>query len=117
MILIATNDLFFRVKIEEVAKQKNVKIKFIENSKEVENTSLLIVDLNFDKFPAEAIRKIKQENPGIYIIGYLSHVQTKLKEDVLRAGCDEVIPRSQFSVKLGDILVNAARNPLLSSSE
>ena len=104
MILIATNDLFFRAKIEEVAKQKNVGIKFIENVEEVKSTKTLIIDLNFEKFSSEVIKKIKQENPNIHIIGYLSHVQTKLKEEAMRAGCDEVMPRSQFSAKLGDIL-------------
>ena len=104
MIAIATNDLFFRVKIEEVAKQKNVGIKFVENPEEVKDTNLLIIDLNFEKFPIESIKKLKKENPNIHIIGYLSHVQTKLKEEAMRAGCDEVMPRSQFSAKLGDIL-------------
>ena len=104
MILIATNDLFFRVKIEEVAKQKNIEVKFVEEKYEIENTSLLIVDLNFDKFSADKIKSIKQENPEMRIIGYLSHVQKELREAALRAGCDEVMPRSQFSKNLAEIL-------------
>ncbi len=58
MILIATNDLFFRAKIEEVAKQKNVKVEFVDGSSRIRNAKLLIIDLNFDKFPSEIIRKI-----------------------------------------------------------
>ena len=111
MILVATNDLFFRTKIEEVAKQTDVKISFVQNFDEVlykatkNDCNLLIVDLNFEEFdPIESIRKLKIFQPHIHVIGYLSHVQTELKENALRIGCDEVLPRSQFSRNLSEIL-------------
>ena len=107
MILIATNDLFFRAKIEEVAKQKNVKIYFVENFDQIidKDPKILIIDLNFEDFgPIECIKKLKKFQPHIHIIGYLSHIQTELKQKSIYAGCDEVMPRSQFSAKLGDIL-------------
>ena len=108
MILVATDDLFFRTKIEEVAKQKNVNIAFVENFGQIieKNASILIVDLNFQNFvPIESIMKLKKFQPHVYVIGYLSHVQKALQEDALRAGCDEVLPRSQFSKNLAKILV------------
>ena len=107
MIFVATSDLFFRTRIEEVARQKNVNIAFIENFDQIidKDANMLIIDLNFEDFePIECIKKLKKFQPHVYVIGYLSHVQTKLKEEALRAGCDEVMPRSQFSKNLADIL-------------
>jgi len=41
------------------------------------------------------------------IVGFLSHVQTDLAEKARAAGCTEVLPRSQFTAKLADILSRA----------
>ena len=66
---------------------------------------ILIVDLNYEGFnPIDSIKKLKKLQPHIHVIGYLSHVQTQLKDEAIKAGCDEVMPRSQFSAKLGEIL-------------
>ncbi len=105
MIAVATNDLFFRVKIDETAKQGKIHVDFVENLDEIsKDMKLLIIDLNFSEFdPVKSIEKLKLQYPEMKIIGYLSHVQTELKEAALRAGCDEVLPRSQFSKNLAEI--------------
>ena len=111
MILIATNDLFFKAKIAEVAKQKNVEVKFVDTLDKIigivieNNCRLVIVDLNFENFnPVNSIENLKRLEPQIYVIGYLSHVQTTLRDNATHAGCDEVMSRSQFSKNLGEIL-------------
>ena len=110
MILVATNDLFFRTKIEEVAKQKNAKIIFVENFDQIldKDVHTLIVDLNFENFePIESVKKVKKFQPHVHVIGYLSHIQKALQEDAIRAGCDEILPRSDFSKSLADILAKS----------
>src|ERR1035437_7124936 len=86
-VLAVVTDLFFSVKLADLAKAK-------------QRPSLIIFDLNFDAAePLKLIAKLKgdSETKGISLLGYLSHVQGELKQQAHEAGCNMVLARSQFS--------------------
>ena len=100
MILAFVDDLFFRTKIETVAHQINVEVRFTD--KIYDNADLIIVDLNNEKTDVlELVRKMRKKN--IKVIGFLSHVQRELAENAREVGCI-VMPRSEFSRMLKEIL-------------
>jgi PleD family two-component response regulator len=113
-IIAVLDDLFFSSKIREAAKPLNLDLEVIKNTdgliKELEyqRPSLLIFDLNCKACnPLETIKSLKSSPvlKDIPVLGYLSHVQTELKEEAAKAGCDLVLPRSKFSRDLKEILI------------
>ena len=112
-IIAVLDDLFFSSKIREAAKSLDIDLEFVKNTnglKEKITTaapSLIIFDLNSRAgHPLEIIESIKSSSDlkQIPVIGFLSHVQTELKEKAAMAGCDLVVPRSRFSKDLREIL-------------
>jgi CheY-like chemotaxis protein len=117
-IIAVMDDLFFSSKIREAAKPLGLNIEFIKNTDglieklESQKPSLLIFDLNSKACnPTETIKNLKSFPvlKDIPILGYLSHVQTELKEEADKAGCDIVIPRSKFSKDLKEILTRYSK--------
>ena len=113
-IIAVLDDLIFSSKIKEAAKPLNLELEFIKNpnglSQKIksEKPSLLIFDLNSKCCnPLQIIKDLKSqpELKDIPILGYLSHVQTELKDAAVEAGCDLVLPRSRFSRELREILM------------
>ena len=111
-ILVAVDDLFFTVKINETARKVGAKVRFVKNDKELleaasEKPSLIIVDLNSAAMkPIPTIVKLKadRELKKTSVIGYLSHVQGELKQKAHEIGCDMVLARSAFSQNLANLL-------------
>jgi PleD family two-component response regulator len=119
-IIAVLDDLFFSSKIREAAKTLDIDLEFVRNAdgfKEKissEKPSLIIFDLNSRAgSPLEIIKTIKStsELKEIPVIGFLSHVQTELKEEADRAGCDLILPRSRFSKDLREILRKYSISP------
>ncbi len=116
-VLAVVSDLFFSAKINEAAKRAGVTLEYVTAEKDVlekarSNPALIILDLNFDAVrPVELIGKLKgnADLKHISLIGYLSHVQTELKMKAQEAGCDQVMPRSAFSMNLPEILSSTPR--------
>ena len=113
MILCAVDDLMFATKISTAAKSLQREIAFERNPERVvsrvreERPSLVIFDLNSSKLrPLDAIRAIKADPDltATRTLGYVSHVQADVIAAARRAGCDEVLARSAFSSRLGEIL-------------
>ena len=70
------------------------------------NPALIVFDLNFAAVePVRLIEKLKSDPQlrQIRLLAYLSHVQTDLQNAAIAAGCDEVMPRSAFSMNLNQI--------------
>ena len=112
-IIAVLDDLLFSSKIREAAKPLSLDLEFIKNTNELiqklesAKPSLIIFDLNYKASnPLQTITDLKSspELKHIRILGYLSHVQTELKEDASKAGCDLIPPRSKFSKDLREIL-------------
>src|SRR3970040_3076034 len=108
-IIAVLDDLFFTSKIKEAAKSLNSDLEFIKNTNGLiqklksEKPSLIIFDLNSKACnPLESIKEIKSlpDLKNIPMLAYLSLIQTDLKDEAVKAGCDLVLPRSKFSKDL-----------------
>ena len=116
MILCLVDDLIFSIKISTAAKALGVDIYFERAADQAvsrvrdKRPSLVILDLNSAKLrPMDVIAALKAD-PGlkaIQTLGYVSHVQTDTIEAARQAGIDQVLARSAFSDRLGEILTTA----------
>ena len=111
-ILAVMSDLFFSVKINDAAKKLGMTAEFVKDKtvaleKARAKPPLIILDLNCDTAdPLGLITAIKADpdTVGIPIVGFISHVQTELKQQAQEIGCDTVIARSVFAQNLPAIL-------------
>ena len=113
MIVCAIDDIFFSIKVKEVAKHLGVELYFERSAERIVETvrdkqpSLVIFDLNSAKLnPLAAIAAIKADPSlaGIRTLGYVSHVDTTTIAAARQAGVDDVMARSAFADRLGEIL-------------
>ena len=113
-ILAVMSDLFFSVKINDAAKKLGTTAEFVKDKtlaleKAKLKPPLIILDLNCDAAePLDLIAVIKgdPETAGIGMIGFVSHVQTQLKQRAQEVGCNTVVARSVFAQNLPAILEN-----------
>lgn len=108
MILALVDDLLFRSKIREVAKQVGADVRFPRTAAEAVEAArarpaLAVVDLHADKLDPLGTLAALQEQ-GVQSIGFFAHVQTDLARAALEAGATQVMPRSAFAMRLPDIL-------------
>ena len=113
-ILALVDDLFFAAKISATAQTCGIPIEIVKTKETLmekargASAGLIIVDLNGRTTqPIETIEAVKSD-PELRsrpILAFLSHVQTELKERAIAAGSDTVIPRSLFSQRLAEILM------------
>jgi DNA-binding NarL/FixJ family response regulator len=106
------DDLFFQMKLAETAKHLHVEVKVAANPEALLQLmdplpKFVIVDLNARNTPLEAIEKLREYQPTMPVIGFLSHVQTDLAAKAKAAGFQQVMPRSQFTANLPQILAMA----------
>ena len=113
MIVCVLDDLLFSVKISTAAKSIGADVYFertpgmaLARVKE-KQPSLVIFDLNSAKLnPLRAIAQLKADplTRGIRTLGFVSHVHADTIEAARQAGIDEVMARSAFADRLGEIL-------------
>ncbi len=111
-IVAVVSDLMFTVKIQEAAKRAGVEAVFVKSESEAlsqakQNPALIVLDLHNSVLdPLELIAKLKADETTskVTVLGYVSHVQTDLKQAAEEKGCDVVMPRSAFSHNLPGIL-------------
>jgi DNA-binding NarL/FixJ family response regulator len=106
------DDLFFQMKLAETAKHLHVEVKVAATPDALLQLmdplpKFVIVDLNARNTPLEAIEKLRAQQPTLPVIGFLSHVQTDLAAKAKAAGFQQVMPRSQFTANLPQILATA----------
>ena len=112
-VVILVDDLFFQSKIVETARQAGIALAICGTGDafiaaiEREKPKLAIADLNARSGALEALERLRASGNQTPLIGYLSHVQTELAERAKSAGCNEVMPRSKFSMNLAEILTGA----------
>jgi CheY-like chemotaxis protein len=110
-IVACVDDLFFRSKIEATARHLNVPVTFVackDLSKASAGAAAVLMELssNGDAVAAvEMLRKGKSAS-DVPIIGFLSHVDKELARKAEAAGVTQVMPRSQFSEGLPDLLMD-----------
>lgn len=112
-ILAVVEDLFFVVKINDLARRAGMEVEYVKVEKDLidkakeQLPSLVIFDLNSTSMkPVQAIQKLKAkaELKGVSVIGFVSHVQGELKQQAQEAGCNMVLAKSAFSTNLPQIL-------------
>ena len=112
-IIALVDDLFFQSKILETARRMGVEVKIVATGEQLvaeaanDSPALLLVDLNARQGPLEAIEQLRRTGNQRPVIAFLSHVQVELAERARAAGCQQVMPRSQFSQNLAAILAQA----------
>ncbi|HTS12151.1 MAG TPA: hypothetical protein VMH00_08550 [Candidatus Limnocylindrales bacterium] len=112
-VLALVDDLFFQAKLIETAKHVGVELKTCGTGEALlseiakESPSLVIVDLNARSQPIAALEGIRSGGVSLPTIAFLSHVQTELADRARAAGCNAVMPRSQFTRELATILSQA----------
>jgi len=112
-VVALVDDLFFQAKMLGTAKHLGVELRVCTTPEMLvaeaakNGVNLIIVDLNSNAKPLEAIVRLQAATPGIPVVGFLSHVQVELAEAARKAGCREVMPRSVFTRDLATILARA----------
>ncbi len=121
-VLALVDDLFFQAKLAETARHVGVTLQTVTNgdalAEAVKGSAprLVLVDLNARVGAIEAVERMcggktggsdtgrGLEDGGVPVIAFLSHVQTALAARARAAGCMQVLPRSEFTAQLGQIL-------------
>jgi CheY-like chemotaxis protein len=111
-ILVVMSDLFFSVKINDAAKKLGRGVEFVKDEavareKIKAGPALAIFDLNCASVdPIELIRLMKSDpaTARIRTIGFVSHVQTEIRQKAVESGCDAVVARSAFAQNLTAML-------------
>jgi CheY-like chemotaxis protein len=104
------NDLFFRVKIQDAANRAGAGSVFVTTAEDALASlqgpkALMVVDLNCSSIdPIDLVKRVKDGERDIPVIGFVSHVQVDLRKRAEEAGYDAVVARSAFSSNLVDIL-------------
>jgi hypothetical protein len=112
-IVACVEDLFFRSKIEATARHLNVPVSFtdLRGLPKVlgeEDAAALLIELSANGEVLAAVQSLRKEprTRDLPIIGFLSHVDQKLARDAESAGVTRVMPRSQFSETLPDLVMD-----------
>ena len=108
--LLICEDLFYSSKVTGTADALGLKVDVIEHVEELpaklaeSSYRCVILDLSMPGLnPAEVMSALPNENrPAVIAFG--SHVMTARLQEARDAGCDEVMPKSQFSGSLPEIL-------------
>ena len=116
-VIAAVEDLLFKSKILETAKELDVDAQFprkprkLLDAVEESPPDLLILDLNSSHFePLELLRTVKSDETlrEVPTVGFLSHVQKDLAVAAKEAGCDRIMARSAFTKDLPKIIAGDA---------
>ena len=114
MIVCVLDDLLFSIKISTAAKALGAEVYFertpgmvVDADSGEAKPTLVIFDLNCAKLqPLAAIAALKSDpqTRRIRTLGFVSHVHTETIDAARQAGIDEVLARSAFADRLGEIL-------------
>jgi CheY-like chemotaxis protein len=115
MVLCVVDDLLFSVKISTAARSLGVDVYFERAADNVlarireKRPQLVIFDLNSSKLrPMDAIAEMKADPAlrDVRTLGFVSHVQTATIDAARQAGVDQVLARSAFAERIGEILTS-----------
>src|SRR5437867_5938454 len=112
-IVACVEDLFFRSKIEATARHLNVPVRFAEakdlsNAAGREDTAAVLLEVSSGTESLDAVRKLRKERKTseLPIIGFLRHTDRDLAKQAESAGFTRVLPRSEFSETLPDLVMD-----------
>lgn len=112
-VVAVVDDLFFVSKLQETARLVGAQLAIVRaaafhlDDLRQQKPALIIFDLNTTAGnAAELIRQLKSdaELKEIPVMAFFSHVQVELQRAAQEAGCDQILPRSQFTATLPQLL-------------
>ena len=109
-VLALVDDLFFQAKLLETARHIGVDLRTCTTADALDSEiakdvpKLVVVDLNAASNPLDAVARVQASGHAIPLIAFLSHVQVDLAQRARAAGCNEVMPRSNFTQNMATIL-------------
>jgi CheY-like chemotaxis protein len=111
-VVAGVTDLFFVAKIEASGRRAGVDLQFVKSvdallEEAQSGVDLLVLDLNDSNLDyLEALDRLRRqpETASVPTLAYFSHVDADLARLAREAGCARVVPRSQFSSRLVDLL-------------
>jgi DNA-binding NarL/FixJ family response regulator len=117
MVVVCADDIFFLSKIRNTAKAFQLEIRAVtgpadEAVRKIADLQprLILLDINSTRTNAVELIHTLKSSPStarVSITGFVSHVNTVLREKAIEAGCDEVMARSVFADQLPQILSKA----------
>ena len=112
-LVACVEDLFFRSKIEATARHLNVPVRFadakdLSDAAAREDTAAVLLEVSSNGEPLEAVRKLRRERSTseLPVIGFLRHTDRELAKQAESAGFTRVLPRSEFSETLPDLVMD-----------
>jgi DNA-binding NarL/FixJ family response regulator len=112
-VIACVEDLFFRSKIEATARHLNVPVVYVAagdigKACADKNAAAVLLELSSNGDALASVRALRQGRVGadMPVIGFLSHVDKALAREAEAAGVSQVMPRSQFSETLPDLLMD-----------
>ena len=112
-IVACVEDLFFRSKIEATGRHLNVPIRFTEpknlpRAAGEEGTAAVLLELSTNGECFDAVRKLRADRTTreLPVIGFLQHTERELAKQAEAAGLTRVLPRSEFSETLPDLVMD-----------
>ncbi len=112
-VVAVVDDLFFVSKLQETARLVGAPLAIVHaaafhlDDLRQQKPALVIFDLNTTSGNAvELVRQLKNdaELKEIPVMAFFSHVQVELQRAAQEAGCDQILPRSQFTATLPQLL-------------
>jgi len=112
-VIACVEDLFFRSKIEATARHLSAPVRFV-SVKDMPSacsdgaTAAVLLELSSDGDSLAAVRTLRgaAATAAMPVIGFLSHVDRELAQKAEAAGVSKIMPRSQFSEGLPDLLMD-----------
>jgi len=111
-VIACVEDLFFRSKIEATARHLSAPLRFV-GAKELPGAcskgepAAVLLELSSGS-SLDAVRALRQAKTcaQVPVIGFLSHVDKDLARKAEAAGVSKIMPRSEFSETLPDLLMD-----------
>lgn len=114
-VLVVCGDLIFTTKITGTAQALGLIAKVVPNGDSVvgdSDVSKLIVDLNANGTSRTDLERMRKQFPSpATLIAFGSHVDVERLRDARQAAFDRVMPRSEFSARLVELL-NSSHEPI-----
>ncbi len=112
-LVACVDDLFFRSKIEAASRHLNVPLRFTGAGELAETcrdgkTAAVLLELSANGNPLGVVTELRGDaaTRELPIIGFLSHVDRDLAQRAESAGVTRVMPRSEFSERLPDLIMD-----------
>ncbi len=103
-VAVLSGDLFFRAKIEAVAKAAGVPVRFAGSAEEARGASTVLVDLADGARAIEAVGALKAGPEAPVVVAFGPHREGEAFKRAREAGADRVLARSAFVERLPELL-------------